>query len=100
MTKYAKTQKEARDWVNETLGKTDHGLTFDGAQLTLSEYMESWLSGKELARSPMSCCRVAVGFCPPGSASPIFGTVAYGFTTKYGGKIQDVEAMEAGRPDS
>jgi integrase len=52
MTKYAKTQKEARDWVNATLGKIDHGLTFDGAQLTLSQYMESWLSGKELARRP------------------------------------------------
>jgi integrase len=50
ITKYAKTQKEARDWVNATLGKIDHGLTFDGAQLTLSQYMESWLSGKELAR--------------------------------------------------
>jgi len=52
LTKYAKTQKECRDWVNETLGKIDHGLSFDGAQLTLSQYMESWLSGKELARRP------------------------------------------------
>jgi integrase len=52
MTKYAKTQKEARDWVNATLGKIDHGLTFDGAQLTLAQYMESWLSGKDLARRP------------------------------------------------
>jgi len=52
MTKYAKTQKEARDWVNVTLGKIDHGLTFDGAQFTLSQYMESWLSGKELACRP------------------------------------------------
>ena len=50
ITKYAKTQKECRDWVNETLGKIEHGLTFDGAQLTLSQYMESWLSGKSLAR--------------------------------------------------
>jgi integrase len=52
LTKYAKTQKECRDWVNQTLGKIDHGLSFDGAQLTLSQYMESWLSGKELARRP------------------------------------------------
>ena len=50
--KYTKTQKEARDWVNATLGKIDRGLTFDGAQLTLTQYMESWLSGKELARRP------------------------------------------------
>ena len=52
LTKYAKTQKECRDWVNQTLGKIEHGLSFDGAQLTLSQYMESWLSGKELARRP------------------------------------------------
>jgi len=52
LTKYAKTQKECRDWVNVTLGKIEHGLSFDGAQLTFSQYMESWLSGKELARRP------------------------------------------------
>ncbi len=39
LMKYTKTQKEARDWVNVTLGKIDRGLTFDGAQLTLSQYM-------------------------------------------------------------
>ncbi len=39
LMKYTKTQKEARDWVNATLGKIDRGLTFDGAQLTLSQYM-------------------------------------------------------------
>jgi integrase len=52
ITKYAKTQKEARDWVNETLGKIDHGLTFDGAHLSVAQYMESWLSGKTIARRP------------------------------------------------
>jgi integrase len=52
LMKYTKTQKEARDWVNATLGKIDHGLTFDGAQLTLSQYLESWLAGKDLARRP------------------------------------------------
>ena len=52
ITKYAKTQKECRDWVNQTLDKIDHGLTFDGAQLSLAQYMESWLAGKALARRP------------------------------------------------
>jgi integrase len=52
ITKYAKTQKEAREWVNETLGKINHGLTFDGAHLSLAQYMESWLSGKTIARRP------------------------------------------------
>jgi len=48
----------------------------------------------------MSCSRVAVGFCPPRSVTPIFGTVAYTTTAEYGGKIQDVEAMEEGLPDA
>ena len=52
VTKYAKTQKECRDWVNQTLDKIDHGLTFDGAQISLAQYMESWLAGKALARRP------------------------------------------------
>jgi len=52
ITKYSKTQKECRDWVNQTLDKIDHGLTFDGAQVSLQQYMESWLSGKVLARRP------------------------------------------------
>lgn len=52
ITKYGKTQKECRDWVNLTLDKIDHGLTFDGAQFSLQQYMESWISGKVLARRP------------------------------------------------
>ncbi len=52
ITKYGKTQKECRDWVNATLDKIDHGLTFDDAQVSLQQYMESWLSGKILARRP------------------------------------------------
>jgi integrase len=52
ITKYARTQKKCRDWVNATLDKIDHGLTFDGAQVSLAQYMESWLSGKALARRP------------------------------------------------
>lgn len=51
-SRYGKTQKECRDWVNQTLDKIDHGLTFDGAQVSLQQYMESWLSGKVLARRP------------------------------------------------
>jgi hypothetical protein len=35
-----------------TLDKIDHGLTFDGTQASLAQYMESWLSGKRLARRP------------------------------------------------
>jgi hypothetical protein len=50
LTKYAKSQKECRDWVNQTLDKIDHGLTFTGANIFLARYMESWIAGKALAR--------------------------------------------------
>ena len=50
ITKYAKTQHECRDWVKQTLDKIEHGLTFEGAQLSLERYMQSWLTGKELSR--------------------------------------------------
>lgn len=52
ITKYAKTQRECREWVKQTLDKIDHGLTFNGTQITLERFMESWLSGKELSRRP------------------------------------------------
>ena len=52
ITKYAKTQKECRDWVKQTLDKIEHGLTFEGTQISLERFMESWLSGKELSRRP------------------------------------------------
>jgi integrase len=52
ITKYAKTQKECRDWVKQTLDKIEHGLTFEGTQISLERFMESWLDGKELSRRP------------------------------------------------
>lgn len=52
LTKYAKSQKECRDWVNQTLNKIDHGLTIAGANISLARYMESWIAGKALARGP------------------------------------------------
>jgi integrase len=52
VTKYAKSQKACRDWVKDILGKIEHGLTFDGTQVSLEQFMESWLAGKELSRRP------------------------------------------------
>jgi integrase len=52
ITKYAKTQKDCRDWVKQTLDKIEHGLTFEGTQISLERFMESWLAGKELSRRP------------------------------------------------
>ena len=50
LTKYADTQRECRDWIRETLTKIGSGLTFQGTQVTLAEYMSSYLDGKEISR--------------------------------------------------
>ena len=50
ITKYAKTQRECRDWIRATLEKIRGGLTYEGTQVTLTKFMESWLNGKELSR--------------------------------------------------
>ncbi len=52
LTKYAKTQKECREWIKETISKIDGGLTFEATQLTLERFFELWLNGKELSRRP------------------------------------------------
>lgn len=50
LTKYAKTQRECRDWVRASLEKIRCGLTYEGTQVTLTMFMESWLNSKELSR--------------------------------------------------
>jgi len=52
LTKYAKTQRECRDWAKETLTKIGNGLTFQGTQVTLEKFIETWLDGKELSLRP------------------------------------------------
>lgn len=52
LTKYGKTQKECRTWIKETLGKIENGLTYAGTQVTLEQFIELWLEGKQLSRRP------------------------------------------------
>jgi integrase len=52
LTKYGKSQKECRVWIKEMLTKIGNGLTFQGTQVNLSEFIETWLDGKELSRRP------------------------------------------------
>ena len=52
LTKYARTQAECRDWLKETIKKIDHGLTYDGMQVTLEDFVATWLDGKDLSRAP------------------------------------------------
>jgi integrase len=54
LTKYALTQRECRDWVKDTLAKIDKGLTFTGTQITLRQYMSTWLEGKMLSQRPQT----------------------------------------------
>jgi integrase len=43
LTKYTKTQSEARTWLRTTLNQVDNGITFLGAQMELGKYLEQWL---------------------------------------------------------
>jgi integrase len=43
LTKYAKTQRECRQWLKETLGQIDQGLTAGVAKITLEQYLLRWL---------------------------------------------------------
>jgi hypothetical protein len=52
MTMYAKMQKVTFNWINTTLGKIDHGLTFNGALLALAQFMESWLLARNRPAVP------------------------------------------------
>ena len=54
LTKYAKTQRECRDWVKETQTKIGYGLTFAGTQVRLAKFIETWMDGKELSRRPQT----------------------------------------------
>ena len=43
LSKYTKTQTEARTWLRTTLNQVDNGITFLGAQMELGKYLEQWL---------------------------------------------------------
>ena len=50
LTKYSRTQKECRDWMKGMLAKIESGLTFDGTRITVGDFIDTWLEGKELSR--------------------------------------------------
>jgi integrase len=54
LTKYARTQNECRDWIKDTLKKIGNGMTFAGTQVTLEDYMSTWLDGKALSQRPQT----------------------------------------------
>lgn len=43
VSKYFKTQREGLDWLQQIRNQIQAGLTFSGAQLPLSEFLQQWL---------------------------------------------------------
>jgi len=37
------TRKECQAWIKKTIAQIDNGLTFDGAQITLNDFLADWL---------------------------------------------------------
>jgi integrase len=54
LTKYARTQREARDWIRETITKIGNGMTYSSTRFTLEAFVATWLDGKELSRRPQT----------------------------------------------
>ncbi len=54
LTKYGKTRMQCREWIRQTLTKIEGGLTFEGTQLTLEQYMPAWLDGKAISQRPQT----------------------------------------------
>lgn len=52
ITKYARTQRECRDWIQEMRIKIGNGLTYSGVRITLEQFARIWLAGKELSKRP------------------------------------------------
>jgi integrase len=50
LTKYGRTPTECRAWIKEILGKIESGLTYRGTLVTLEQFAETWLDGKELSQ--------------------------------------------------
>ena len=44
LVKYFKTQREARDWLQETRVQVQNGLTLAAAQITVASFLRKWLT--------------------------------------------------------
>jgi integrase len=50
LSKTFPTQRECIDWVRKNLNQISDGLSYASTQLTLSEYMDGWLTNKKATR--------------------------------------------------
>lgn len=46
----AKTRGECQAWIKETIRQIDHGLTFEGADTNLKDFLYSWLASVSASR--------------------------------------------------
>lgn len=45
-------RKECQEWIKKTIAQIDNGLTFDGAQITLSDFLTEWLVSIKASLKP------------------------------------------------
>lgn len=50
LTKYSRSATECREWIKETLTRIEGGLTFEATKVTLEQFFDVWLRGKQLSR--------------------------------------------------
>ena len=48
----AKTRKECQEWIKETIGQIDDGMTYASSITTVEEYMAGWISSKRASLRP------------------------------------------------
>lgn len=52
LTKYFRTQRDARDWVKKTQVQVNAGLSMAGAQSTVADYLQEWLTTTQTTIRP------------------------------------------------
>jgi hypothetical protein len=52
LSKLGSTKKECQEWLDDTLSKIESGLTYEAAQITLTAFMEDWLTNKKSGWKP------------------------------------------------
>jgi integrase len=52
ISKYSKSQSVCRDWLRKTKAQVEDGLTFSGAQISVSEFLSEWLILNETSVRP------------------------------------------------
>ena len=52
VSKVTNTQREAQEWIREMRGLIDTGMTHSSTKITLSDYLDDWLSSTKSTKKP------------------------------------------------